>query len=92
MGEAAHDRADTHQAGKKKICQPEKKNIYSTTAGFEPTRAMPTRFRVWRLNHSAMLPIVWPQRNGRPVRADAIGRAHKPGAANFLRFKYFLSL
>ena len=44
----------------------------STTAGFEPTRAEPTRFRVWRLNHSAMLPkfkfsdspaagVVWPK-------------------------------
>jgi hypothetical protein len=39
-----------------------------------------------------MLPIVWPQRNGRPVLPDTFGRAHKPGAANFLRFKYFLLL
>ena len=34
----------------------EKKKILSTSAGFEPTRAEPTRFRVWRLNHSAMMP------------------------------------
>ena len=35
-----------------------RKNILETTsAGFEPTRAEPTRFRVWRLNHSAMMPI-----------------------------------
>ena len=26
--------------------------------GFEPTRAEPTRFQVWRLNHSATLPII----------------------------------
>lgn len=29
--------------------------LNSSAAGFEPTRAMPTRFQVWRLNHSAIL-------------------------------------
>ena len=33
-----------------------KKKLGTTSAGFEPTRAEPTRFRVWRLNHSAMMP------------------------------------
>ena len=37
-----------------------KKKILSTSAGFEPTRAEPTRFRVWRLNHSAMMPKARP--------------------------------
>ena len=29
--------------------------VFSSAAGFEPTRAKPTRFQVWRLNHSAIL-------------------------------------
>ena len=29
--------------------------INATAEGFEPPRAEPTRFRIWRLNHSAML-------------------------------------
>ncbi len=27
----------------------------TTAVGFEPTQVKPTRFRIWRLNHSAML-------------------------------------
>ena len=53
----------------------------STTAGFEPTRAMPTRFRVWRLNHSAMLPILWRRGNGRVVSEHGFSGAHKPCTA-----------
>ena len=29
---------------------------HTTAAGFEPARAEPNRFRIYRLNHSAMLP------------------------------------
>ena len=29
----------------------------TTAVGFEPTRAEPNRFRIYRLNHSAMLPL-----------------------------------
>ncbi len=31
---------------------------YTTTMGFEPMRAEPIRFRIWRLNHSAILPVI----------------------------------
>ncbi len=35
-----------------------KKKMFSpTSAGFEPTRAEPSRFRVYRLNHSAKMPM-----------------------------------
>ena len=30
----------------------------STTAGFEPARAEPKRFLIFRLNHSAKLPYI----------------------------------
>ena len=33
--------------------------IRATAGGFEPPRAEPTRFRIWRLNHSAMLSIAY---------------------------------
>ena len=34
-----------------------RKNNLPTSAGFEPTRAEPSRFRVYRLNHSAKMPM-----------------------------------
>ena len=42
--------------GSSRPLQKAPKRFRTTSAGFEPTRAEPTRFRVWRLNHSAMMP------------------------------------
>ena len=38
----------------------EKKKTWTTPAGFEPTRAEPSRFRICRLNHSAKVPGAGP--------------------------------
>ena len=46
--------------GSSRPLQKAPKRFRTTSAGFEPTRAEPTRFRVWRLNHSAMMPGAQP--------------------------------
>ena len=37
------------------ISNQKKKKDITTAKGFEPSQVKPTRFRIWRLNHSAML-------------------------------------
>ena len=36
--------------------------VKATGARFELTRAEPSRFRIYRLNHSAKMPCLWPKR------------------------------
>ena len=45
-------------SGRHGRCKKHQKRFRTTSAGFEPTRAEPTRFRGWRLNHSAMMPKI----------------------------------